>query len=554
MAHTLPIFARRLSMLALGAAFTLTSCGGGSGGGGLPIGPQPTATPISTSADCPASGTLPMSYTTSASIGTLKRGISGSSAGQHAVPGQIAITYSSDLAPGTLSRAAEQVRGSRIADLDYRDLAVRTRIIAVDPSDMASAIARLRNLAGVRSVARVAYRQRMSITANDPYYAGFTGTTAPYHENAATPGQWDMHVVNLDGAWSQFSSAPVIGAPIAIIDTGVDVTHPELITPAGVSAPKIARTQCFVTYPSSSAQTTGPYVTDTDGHGTNVAGIADGDANNNFAFASVAFDASLLAYRIFPSTPASGCDVQNPPAQCEASSADEASAINDAVAHGAKVINLSLGANPPCSSGDPEYIAVENAIAHGVVVVAAAGNGSGNPAVGQPYLDCPAADPGVIAVGATSLNDTNPLNIFEYVASYSNYLSNNGGLNGGAFVVAPGGDPTPSELCSSCAVDHLHWIEHIYSTSGTGISAGGTCAGGSDYAGEKNDCNVLIAGTSQATPHVVGVVSLMLAKNPNLTPAQIATGLCASADNIGDAKQGCGRVNAYAAVTWAAAH
>jgi serine protease len=57
-----------------------------------------------------------------------------------------------------------------------------------------------------------------------------------------------------------------------------------------------------------------------------------------------------------------------------------------------------------------------------------------------------------------------------------------------------------------------------------------------------------------ASPHVAGVVSLMLAKNPNLTPAQIATGLCATADNINDTKQGCGRVNAAAAVTWAATH
>jgi subtilisin family serine protease len=100
----------------------------------------------------------------------------------------------------------------------------------------------------------------------------------------------------------------------------------------------------------------------------------------------------------------------------------------------------------------------------------------------------------------------------------------------------------------------LHWIENIYSTTGWGISSGSTCAGGKDFAAELNDCNVLIAGTSQATPHVTGVVSLMLAKNPSLTPAQIATGLCASADDIRDSKQGCGRLNAAAAVTWAATH
>jgi subtilisin family serine protease len=474
----------------------------------------------------------------------IRRGVRGANAPRY-VPGEIAVTYASSASP--------QLAAARVADFDYHKAGVHTSIVTVDPANTDSELARLRTLQGVRSVARVTYRARMSAD-NDPYYTGFTGTSAPYYETSGIPGQWDMHAINMDGAWSQFSTAPIAGAPIAVVDTGADVTHPELITPSGITAPKIVRTQCYVTYPTNAAQTTGPYVTDTDGHGTNVAGIADADADNNFAFASVASDAPLLAYRIFPSDPAGGCDVDNPPDQCFTTSADEASAINDAVQHGAKVINLSLGGSPPCTTTDPEYVAVENAIANGVVVVAAAGNGTGNPAVGQPSLDCPAADPGVIAVGASALNDSNPLTLFEYVASYSNYSTNNGTASGGAFLVAPGGDPSASEECGTCTIDHLHWIENIYSVDGVGISQGSTCAGGTDYAGEQNDCNVLIVGTSQATPHVTGVVSLMLAKNPNLTPAQIATGLCASADNIGDAKQGCGRVNASAAVTWAATH
>lgn len=516
---------RFLTRLALAGTISLTACGGG--GGGLTPQPQPQPSGLTT-ADCPTSGAAPASVA-AAGEQELRRGVSASASVQRFVPGLLAVTYGSG-----------------------RDFGVR--IVHVDDSLMNAKIAQLRSQPGVQSVGRVTYRERMTITSNDPYYVGFTGTAAPYYENAATPGQWDMHVINMDGAWSQFASAPVIGAPIAIVDTGVDLTHPELTTPAGVTAPKVVRTQCYVTYPTNAAQSSGPYVTDTDGHGTNVAGIADADTSNNFAFASVAYDAPLLAYRIFPTDPSGGCEVSNPPNQCFTTSADEASAINDAVQHGAKVINLSLGAPPPCSTGDPEYVAVEHAIASGVVVVAAAGNGIGQPAVGQPSLDCPAADPGVIAVGATSINDANPLNTFEYVASYSNYLTGSGTAGGGAYLVAPGGDPSSSETCSGCTVDHLHWIENIYSTTGWGISPGSTCSGGKDFAGEQNDCNVLIAGTSQATPHVVGVVSLMLAKNPRLTPAQIATGLCASADNIADPKQGCGRLNASAAVTWAATH
>ena len=534
---------RLLGALALAGMVCLTGCGAGGSLGSILGGATPAPSPSVASADCPTSGALPSGIGVAARAQTtVRRPVIGTAVPRY-VPDQLAITYAS---------APPHAGLTRVADLAFPRIGVRTRIVSVDPAAIDAEMARLRALPGVRAVARVSYAQRMSVTANDPYYVGFTGTAAPYYENAATPGQWDMHVINLDGAWAQFASAPIAGAPIAIVDTGVDVTHPELVTPGGMSGVKIVRTQCYVTYPTSAAQTTGSYVTDTDGHGTDVAGIADGDTDNNFAFVSTGFDAPLLAYRVFPTHPNADCSSSTAPSQCYTTSVDIASAISDAVSHGAKVINLSLGAAGPCSTNDPEYSAVENAIAAGVVVVAAAGNGTGNPAAGQPALDCPAADPGVIAVGASALSDANPLNVYEYVASYSNYSP--GPKATGAYLVAPGGDPSSNETCSTCTVDHLHWIEHIYSSAGYGISPGTTCSGGKDFAGESNDCNVLIAGTSQATPHVTGVVSMMLAKNPNLTPAQIATGLCSTAVDIRDAKQGCGRLDASAAVNWAATH
>lgn len=507
---------RTLPAISLAGLLVLGACGGG--GDVLSIA-TPTPEPPS-AADCPSSGSLPQIALTGASSLSVRRGVYHSPSEVRFVPGQIAV-YAAD--------------GSM-------------HVEHVDESRIETEMSRLRATHGVREVARVTYRHRLAI-ANDPYYVGFTGTVAPYFETNAIPGQWDMHAIKLDGAWSQFSSSPIVAAPIAVVDTGLDVTHPEIVTPSGVTAPKVIRTQCYVTYPASAAQTSGPYVTDTDGHGTNVAGLADGDTNNNYAFAGTAFDAPILAYRVFPDRPVSGCSGNPPPAQCETSSADEASAIDDAVAHGAKVINLSLGGPPPCATNDPEYVAVEYAISNGVVVVAAAGNGN-DQGIGQPFLECPAADPGVIAVGASALNDTNPLAITEYVSGYSNYLTTSGTSNAGAYLVAPGGDPCPGTFTSSCGdTDDLHWIEHIYSS--TAVEPG-DC--GSDFAGEKGDCRILIAGTSMSAPHVAGVVSLMRAKNPNLTPAQIATGLCATADNINDAKEGCGRVNAAAAVTWASTH
>jgi subtilisin family serine protease len=393
----------------------------------------------------------------------------------------------------------------------------------IDPTRVDREMTRLQMTHGVLAVQRAQYRRVLAFTPNDPYYVGF-GPGSPFFESSSAPGQWDMHVIGLSTAWSTAQK----GASIAIIDTGVDVTHPDL-------SGRVTYSHCFITFPSTSPQTSGSFVTDRDGHGTDVAGIADADTNNNFGFAGTAFNAPMLAFRIFPSPPSGGCTPGSSNAQCETTDVDEVSAINDAVAHGARVINLSLGSDGPLSNCQDtiEENAIENAISKGVVVVAAAGNETAN------HLDCPAAYPGVIAVGASAL--TGSFNT-ESVASYSNWVGAAGPGGGGVYLVAPGGDPS-----SDSDSDNLHWIENIYSST---AAAPGACT--TDAAGKSGDCRILIAGTSQATPHVAGVVSLMLGLRPSLTPAQVAADLCFSATNIGSSKQGCGRLNAAGAVARAA--
>lgn len=529
---------RNLTLLVIGAfAFALTACGGG--GGSTPV-VTPTVAPTITptiapqSVTCPSSGSNPssVSSSTAASVG---RAVSNDEP-SGAVPGAIAVTYYGDGA--ALDGAESRMGAQRTGVTSYPSLGLTTRVLSVAPQNVRSVMQTLSSLRGVRSVSRISYRRRLSIAADDKYYVGDPSTAAPYFQTASTFGQWDMHAIDLDGAWSSFASAPVQGAKIAVVDTGVDVSIKEM------TGARIVRTRCFVTYPSGTAQTTGSYVTDTDGHGTNVSGIADSFTNNAFGFAGVAYDAPLMAYRIFPSDPSTGCEGSSSN-QCSATSFDEASAINDAVANGARVINLSLGGDSggTCDASDPEYTAVEAAIAAKVVVVAAAGNGdkSGN---GLSHLDCPAADPGVIAVGASGLDDSVPSAITEVMAKYSNYVS----PSNGRYLVAPGGNAP-----GSTDADNLHWIENAYSSQAYDASKHTSCTGADVY-GELGNCAVLIEGTSQATPHVTGVVSLMLAANPNLTPTQIATGLCASADTINDARMGCGRVNAAKAVAWARAN
>lgn len=155
-------------------------------------------------------------------------------------------------------------------------------------------------------------------------------------------------------------------ADIAIIDTGVDLDHPDL-------APRIGSGRDFVNG-DTSAQ-------DDQGHGTNVAGIAAADSDNGIGIAGAAWDARIMPVKVLDST-GSGDD------------ATIASGIRWATDNGAEIINLSLGA--PGSSSTLSN-AVAYAVANNVVVVAASGNeGSDVPSYPAAYSD-------VVAVGATDL-------------------------------------------------------------------------------------------------------------------------------------------------------
>jgi serine protease len=228
-----------------------------------------------------------------------------------------------------------------------------------------------------------------------------------------------------------------------------------------------------------------------------------------------------MIFRVFPNT---GCGTT-----CSANGSDVGLAIDNAVAAGAKVISLSLGASGPDTA---EESAVANAIAAGVVVVAASGNET------KTTLDYPARDPGVIAVGASALDDSTRT-VTETVASYSNYDASHATTWG---VVAPGGDPT-----GGTDTDDFHWIENI--SSSTSDPNFTTCTPDFGSVAGVTDCRTLIAGTSQATPHVSGAAALLLSVKPTLTPSQVFTALCTTATAIpGTTRAGCGRLNVYKAM------
>ncbi|GAC1447313.1 MAG: hypothetical protein PVSMB8_05790 [Vulcanimicrobiaceae bacterium] len=380
--------------------------------------------------------------------------------------------------------------------------------------------------------ARLRARSEVAFAAPERlYYKEATAAVGVSDTHFDSYQQWSLSTIGAPNAWGYTHGSRAIS--VAIVDTGADFNHQDL------GGGKITFAESILNgaiNPGVNPATGANFAQDTDGHGTNVAGIAAAQTNNGFGFAGVGFDTSLQIYKVFSDGTAANQYATS------ANSSDVSKAIYEAVAHGANVINLSLGTCQVAGADPMQRDAIAFAISRNVTVVAAAGNERGgassdpNCPGGATTVDFPAAYDGVIAVGASKYDDTaapmtfSPLNR-EAVASYSN-------AGPGLTLVAPGGDPSLADQNATSA-DLLHWIAGLYST--TAADPGAQCR-------NKADCRALFAGTSQATPHVAGTVALMLARNPGLSPATIKSILSNTADDLGDPNQGAGRLDAYRAL------
>ncbi len=586
--------------LAVGLALLLPACGGG--GGSKPA-PSPTATGSVSDFVCPTTdGTSSVARVSAAN---------GAEATRHAIVrapkasltsiSRVAVEYDRNAltrSTAAFARTESSVGSTLTQTFDYPTLGKTIHVLSVAPSQALAAMTTLRAQTGVLSVTPAGQkRYRLTSTpllVSNNYFLGFAGAnTPPFYEAAQIPGQWDMHAIRMEYAFGYSNATNTTGAAhpnalgthsvkLAVIDTGQDTLHPDL-------AANVVYQKCFITNEAGTAQSTSNFSTDPQGHGTDVTGIAaavtnpSGSNPNDLGFAGAGGNVGIMAYRVFP-TPDDNCGNPNSTDDvCGADTADIASAIDDAVTNGASVISMSIGGNacttPGVDSDATEGAAVANAIAHNVIVVAAAGNESTSTSSKQP-VDAPGCDAGVIAVGATGLDDGTPngssgsggnatpagtsVTPQEYVAYYSNAGSTNT-LNSAASwgIVAPGGDPANSEITGTA--DDLHWIENIWTSTPYQSNSGdqtflGECT--DDYSASNPnaststtppvDCRTLIAGTSQATPHVAGVAALICGLNPaDCTPTAMKTLLCTTADTIHDANQGCGRLDAYTAVATA---
>ncbi len=399
--------------------------------------------------------------------------------------------------------AVESAHGVVTARTLAQTTASVTRILDVAAgADVDATIGALRGEAGVTSASRVGLRYPAATTSGTFYP---NDTFFKSTNNGANADQWYLWLIDAQDAWGYGSGT----APIAVIDTGYDAQQTEIASLVTTAETIVNLTRYANTAP------------DTDGHGTFLSGVADALSNNGAGFAGAAYNAPLQEYKIF----ADGSNA--------AQTSDEAAAIRDAVANGAKVILLALQGSPANGPDPVERDAVAFAIASGVTVVAASGDDNG------PALDYPAGYPGVISVGASIVNDAGIPGVVvgpgnsEAVASYSN-------AGVGLGLVAPGGQGTNGDT------DPIHWIENVYTTQpATGLPA---CAAGTAPA----NCRILYTGTSSAAALVAGTAALMLTVNHALSPAQVAQLLYATTDDIKDPREGHGRLNAQRAVAVAA--
>jgi len=245
---------------------------------------------------------------------------------------------------------------------------------------------------------------------------------------------------------------------------------------------------------------TGEPASNSSWHGTHVAGTIAALTNNGIGIAGVAYGAKVVPVRVLGQCGGYTSDIAN---GIVWASGGTVSGVTNIAAR-AQVINMSLGGGGACDT--TTQTAINGARSRGTVVVVAAGNEAQNVSNSSP-ANCS----GVIAVAATNKSGGR--------ASYSNY----GTL---VDVAAPGGD-TGAAILST-------------------LNAGTKGPGADNYAGYM--------GTSMATPHVAGVVALMLAKNPALTPDEVEARLKSSARAFPASCSGCGvgLVDASAAVDAAA--
>ncbi len=320
------------------------------------------------------------------------------------------------------------------------------------------------------------------------------------------------------------------GVVVAVLDTGVNLDHQDLADHPWVNEDEVPGNGVdddnngfvddlhgwdFINNDNDP--------TDDQGHGTHCAGTIAGDGTAG-SQTGVAPEAQIMAIKILDSN---GSGTESGVWQ----------GIQYALDNGADVLSLSLGWqhawNPDRASWRQAF---ENVLAAGVVAAVAAGNerdggdpppdnvrtpGDVPPPWFHPDQTLHGGQAAVVTVGATDSNDD-----FAYFSSYGPVTWQS---------VSPYNDYPYNPGMGLIDPD---------------VAAPGVEIKSLDYSNPSG--YTLMSGTSMATPHVAGVMALLLSRNPELTPAEVDEILELTAVDLGaggkDNDYGAGRVDAYEAV------
>jgi subtilisin family serine protease len=311
--------------------------------------------------------------------------------------------------------------------------------------------------------------------------------------------------VNAPEAWAaQTLRDPVV---VAVIDTGVDIAHPDLANSLWINTAENAGS------PSVDDDGNG-FVDDVHGydfkddngdptpingiensHGTHVSGIVAAEQDNSTGISGVCPDCQIMAIRIGTAT--------------SLTLGNEIKGINYAINNGANVINLSLG-SPVWSKS--ERAAISKAGKHGILVVIAAGNASADN-----DIDFYASDSAHATVASAP----------SYPASYT--LKN-------ILAVAASNDRDQYAYFSQCRglvplweCGFTSWGHDSVDVAAPGVDILSTVklnqgsVDGKDYE--------FFDGTSMATPLVAGIAGLVLSEHPGYGPVKVKNAIMQSVDH-----------------------